>query len=338
MASAAARWHGVQVSQAARSAAAALPIGPGVYRFVDARNRTLYIGRAASLRNRVRSYWRDLGDRPRLAAMVRQIDSIQAVSCDSDHEAAWLERNLLQRQLPRWNRTPGGQEVEVFIRLDGSAASAGITVVHSHGSRVAATGSARVSYFGPYLGAARARLAVAGLHRIFPLGYAADTAAGAVKDMARQQGVASADRDALAAAIGAVLDREPAAVAGLQARLTSRRDAAAAVEAFELAGRMQSELDAIDWITRPQRVACCHHADADLAGWADGVLVRFEIRDGRMCGWWQQRCDSAAAAPLLAGTPPQWRGFTCRNAELAARLASCAASGASRPVRPARSN
>src|SRR5262249_56977330 len=76
------------------SARARLPSTPGVYRFRDAGGRVLYLGRAVQLRRRVGSYWTDLGDRSHLAAMVARIARIEAVSCDSEHEAAWLERNL----------------------------------------------------------------------------------------------------------------------------------------------------------------------------------------------------------------------------------------------------
>ena len=62
--------------------------------------------------------------------------------------------------------------------------------------------------------------------------------------------------------------------------------------------------------------------DADVCGWADGVLVCLEIRDGRMRGWRQRPCGPAAARPYLARTAPGWAGFARRNAELAARLCS----------------
>src|SRR5450755_2085705 len=120
---------------------AQLPHAPGVYRFRDARGRVLYIGRAADLRGRVASYWGDLGDRPHLAVMVARIARIEAVACDSGHEAAWLERNLLERALPPWNRTRGGQEVPVYIRLDERPVAPGLTVVH------AARPSAGIRYF-----------------------------------------------------------------------------------------------------------------------------------------------------------------------------------------------
>jgi hypothetical protein len=55
--------------------AAALPHGPGVYRFRDQAGRILYIGRAVRLRRRVLSYWGDLGDRVHLAPMVARPDA-----------------------------------------------------------------------------------------------------------------------------------------------------------------------------------------------------------------------------------------------------------------------
>lgn len=99
------------------AAIAKLPLTPGVYRFRDAGGRVLYIGRATALRRRVASYWGDLGDRGHLAPMVARIARVEAVACDSAHEAAWLERNLLETSLPPWNKGAGGQEAPVYIRL-----------------------------------------------------------------------------------------------------------------------------------------------------------------------------------------------------------------------------
>jgi len=145
-----------------------LPAGPGVYRFRDHNGRVLYVGRATELRSRVGSYWSDLRGRRHLTRMVAQVARIEAVACASVHEAAWLERNLLQASMPRWNRTPGGQENQVYIRLSrpraGRAAQAGrvLAVVY------AASPAPDVQYFGPYLGGVRTRQAVAALYRIRP--------------------------------------------------------------------------------------------------------------------------------------------------------------------------
>ena len=186
--------------------AACLPGAPGVYRFRDQAGRVLYVGRAVSLRRRVLSYWGDLGDRGHLAPMVARIARVEAVVCDSAHEAAWLERNLLQRRLPPWNRSRGGQEAEVWIRLCESARTPGVTVV-----RQPSPGD-----FGPYLGGQKVRDAVSGLGRVLPLAYAADGQAGTERDMARVRGASPGVRADLARTIAAVLSRDQAAVASVR--------------------------------------------------------------------------------------------------------------------------
>src|SRR5262249_6760515 len=169
------RWaHTVGSQGTPLVSAAALPQAPGVYRFRDRAGRVLYIGRAVSLRRRVLSYWGDLGDRAHLAPMVARIARVEAVTRDSAHEAAGLERDLPQHRRPPWNRTPGGQEAEVWIRLSASPRRPGLTVV-----RQPAPGD-----FGPYLGGQKVRDAVSGLGRVLPLGYAGDLRAATARDMA----------------------------------------------------------------------------------------------------------------------------------------------------------
>jgi excinuclease ABC subunit C len=291
-----------------------------VYRFRDAAGEVLYIGRAVNLRRRVTSYWGDLGDRAHLVAMVSRIGQVEAACCASEHEAAWLERNLLRHAAPRWNRAAaGGQEVEVYLRLDDTPGRPGLSVVHDEPPPARRDG---VRWFGPYLGGSRVRLAAAGLHRVFPLGYARAGATGTLGDLARERGVTGADRGPLAGAVAAVLGRQPAAVARARALLTARRDAAAQAQAYEVAGRIQAELAALDWVTCRQRAATLERLDADIAGWSDGVLVRFEMRDGRMSRWRQRAATRDEARPWLAGTPACWREFADGNAALAAVLAS----------------
>lgn len=303
-----------------RAAAARLPRAPGVYRFRDGRGRLLYVGRAGDLRGRVPSYWSagGGGDRPWLAPMVARIARIEAVVCDSRHEAAWLERNLLEHAPTPWNRALGGQEVPVFIRLDARAGSPGITVVHDP-LRASVAG---VRHFGPYLGGNKVRRAVSALRRTFPVDYAAGCRTGFGEDMGRALGVDPADRALLFQRLGALLDRDPVAVGALRAELAHGRDTAAQDLAFERAGRLHAELAAIDWIVAEQKVALLEPSDADIHGWAEGVLVRFEMRAGRLIGWRRRPCSESRARPKVAATPPEWSAFARRNAELAARLVS----------------
>jgi excinuclease ABC subunit C len=282
----------------------ALPTGPGVYRFRDSRGRVLYIGRAVNLRRRVASYWRDLRDRSHLGPMVAQIACVEAVSCATAHEATWLERNLLETAKPRWNRAVGGAEVPVYLRL-------------SDRLRVAHEVSTGARHFGPYLGGRKVRLAASALNRALPLDYADPSARGAAAEFARALGVSAADRDGLRRAVIAVLGRDPVAVAAVRAELLARRDRAADGRVYELAGRLQLELAAIDWVTAEQRVTALEPYDAEICGWCDGVLSRFTVRDGRLTRWSVRRC----ARPATDTTPPEWAEFARHNAELAAQLA-----------------
>jgi excinuclease ABC subunit C len=274
-----------------RAVAGRLPPAPGVYRFRDASGRVLYVGRAVELRRRVTSYWGELGDRAHLAPMVARVRRVEALVCDSAHEAAWLERNLLERRLPRWNRTPGGQEVPVYVCLRD-----GLTVLHEPPERVVC--------FGPYLGGTRVRQAVAALRRVLSLG-----------ELDRARGLVPADP----AAVAAVLEREPAAVAAVRAALEERRDEAAARLAFEVAARLQADLAAVDWLLAEQKVTGPDPVDLDAYGWSGGVLVRLGVRGGRLCEW-EQSGRPRPPAGLLAATPAGWRPFADRAAVLAARL------------------
>jgi excinuclease UvrABC nuclease subunit len=97
--------------------------------------------------------------------------------------------------------------------------------------------------------------------------------------------------------------------------------------AFEFAGRVQAELEAVDWITAEQKVTQAQPSDFDVLGWAGGVLVRFEVRAGRLSGWSQRACAAPAARRRLASASadpsPAWTDFARQTAELAALLSRC---------------
>lgn len=292
-----------------------LPDTPGIYQFRDDRGQVLYIGRAGSLRSRVASYWSDLRDRGHLVPMVARIARIEAVSCDSAHEAAWLERNLLETSLPPWNRTPGGQESAVFLRLDTGPVTPGLSVTF----RAAPADQSR--YFGPYLGGRRARHAVCGLNRLLPLSSTAARLGGAPQDLARARGAGAGDPMALIGPLTAILDRQPDAVRWATSQLERLRDRAASALAYEFAARVQAEIEALGWISSPQRVTSMDAASLTISGWSAGMLAQFRVRDGRLRSWSQRPCSLASAAPALAATPAAWTDFAQRNAELAASLA-----------------
>lgn len=295
-------------------AVAALPRAPGVYRFLDDRSRVIYLGRATDLRQRVASYWGDLADRRHLRRMVPQVAEVQAVRCASAHEAAWLERNLLERSRPRWNRVRGGLEVPTYLQLVRRGAVVTLLAAHGPGD------GAGVQGFGPYLGGNRARLAASGLDRALSLSYAGDRRGGFDRDMARVRGVAHGDLDARVAVAAGVLGRDPEALELVCAELVRRRDAAGAALAFELAARVDAELEALRWLVAEQRVTVAGGGDTCVHGWCDGVLVTFDVTAGRVSRWSQRPLTQTESVPLLARTDGCWRPFARQAAELAATL------------------
>jgi len=288
-------------------AVALLPTEPGVYRFRDDRGRVLYIGRAGSLRARVSSYWGRLPDRRHLRRMVPQIVRIEALVCASEHEAAWVERMLLEHRMPRWNRAVGGMENPVLVRLDVRAPS--LTVAHE---KVEAVG---VRWYGPYLGGTATRLAVSALQRVHPLTYARDRLTGTERDLARIHGVDRIEPAALVAAVDAVLSRDPVAVTTVRTSLEARRDDASGKELYEVAAAIQAEIEAVDWLTSPVRLVGT--PDLDLAAATDGVRVSLTFRGGRLRTWDQGPDDAPTSPPR-----PEWHDFLSRNASLAAALAA----------------
>src|SRR5690349_7682168 len=95
----------------------------------DAAGRVIYIGRSRDLAARVRSYWIDLRDRPHLARMLGRVHWVEPVVCESEHEAAFLESDLLERHRTHYNRTLG-MESCVWIRLDPQSAAPSLEVIH----------------------------------------------------------------------------------------------------------------------------------------------------------------------------------------------------------------
>ncbi|GAA3636734.1 hypothetical protein GCM10022223_64090 [Kineosporia mesophila] len=292
------------------AAVALLPAEPGVYRFRDDAGQVLYVGRAVHLRRRVGSYWGDLRDRPRLRRMMPQVARIEALVCDSGHEAAWAERNLLEHRKPRWNRVRGGLESPVWLRLDDSPVAPRLDFTFRPDPD-----DGRL-YFGPYLGSTRARTAISALARCYPLAYTGSRLIGAQRDLAATRGVTALDRPALLATVTAVLARSGEAVPSALKELQVRRDAAAGELLFELAARIQDELEALTWVTSPQRATVPGGADADLIGWSDGMQFRLRVKAGRIYDWHQK------ATPAQAGHCGEWSPFLRRNAGLAAKLAA----------------
>ncbi|MEE2996304.1 MAG: GIY-YIG nuclease family protein, partial [Pseudomonadota bacterium] len=80
-----------------------LPSGPGVYRMIDATGAPLYVGKAKSVRKRVKSYTRLAGLSERIRVMVAHTAHLEVVSTHTEVEALLLESNLIKQLRPRYN-------------------------------------------------------------------------------------------------------------------------------------------------------------------------------------------------------------------------------------------
>ena len=91
-------------SDSIKNALAVLPDKPGVYLMHDAEGKVIYVGKAVVLKNRVRSYFRNLASHtPKVKAMVAKIAEIETIITSSEVEALILECNLIKKYRPRYN-------------------------------------------------------------------------------------------------------------------------------------------------------------------------------------------------------------------------------------------
>jgi excinuclease ABC subunit C len=94
----------MQMSDIIQNQIQKLPKCPGVYFFKDASGEVMYVGKATSLRDRVRSYWsKELARGPLIEKMVGLICKIDFEKCDSEMEALILEANYIKHYLPKYN-------------------------------------------------------------------------------------------------------------------------------------------------------------------------------------------------------------------------------------------
>jgi len=139
----------------------ALPTKPGVYLFRDARGQVLYIGKAKSLRPRVRSYFQRGESRAAIAQLPDRVADLEVIVTDTEVEALHLEQNLVKRHRPPFN---------VRLRDDKSFPYIAVTVEDEY-PRVMFTRERHrrgVVYFGPYANAKKVRETLDVLNRVFP--------------------------------------------------------------------------------------------------------------------------------------------------------------------------
>ncbi|HSJ97655.1 MAG TPA: UvrB/UvrC motif-containing protein, partial [Myxococcota bacterium] len=280
-------------AQALEERAASLPQAPGVYLFRNQRGRVLYVGKAQSLRARVRSYLRDGGDgRARMPAMVELAADVDVVLTPSVKDALLLENELIKRHKPPFNVRLRDDKQYLGMRLDPRERWPRLTPVR----RFRADGAA---YFGPYTSSQALRGALSNLRRIFPLRSCSDPV---FRDYARRGRpcIEFEMKRCLGPCVGLV--DEPAyaeLVAGTALFLRGRSDellkdlqarmaAAAAAERFEEAARLRDRVAAVEQTLARQQMVSERGEDRDVFALArrggEIELHGLHVRGGRVAG------------------------------------------------------
>ena len=120
-----------------------LPNKPGVYIMKDKNDNIIYVGKAVSLKNRVRQYFRKTEKTERIKKMVSLIDHFEYIVVDNEAEALILECNLIKKNRPKFNVLLKDDKTYPYIKIDLKSDYPGVFITR----RVINDGS---KYFGPY--------------------------------------------------------------------------------------------------------------------------------------------------------------------------------------------
>src|SRR5687768_12238993 len=150
---------------------ARLPEQPGVYLWANAAGEALYVGKARSLRDRVRSYLAAYGISPRHDALLEEITRVEVIVTDSVMEALALENNLIKQRTPKYNILLRDDKNYPYLQLTTSEAFPRVLVARS----VEETGD---YYAGPFLPAKLARRTMSLSHRLFGIRSCNETITG----------------------------------------------------------------------------------------------------------------------------------------------------------------
>ena len=120
-----------------------LPNKPGVYVMRDKDDNIIYVGKAISLKNRIRQYFRKTNKTERIKKMVSLIDHFEYIVVDNEAEALILECNLIKKNRPKFNVLLKDDKTYPYIKIDVKSDFPGVFMTR----RVVNDGS---KYFGPY--------------------------------------------------------------------------------------------------------------------------------------------------------------------------------------------
>jgi len=279
-----------------------LPDNPGVYLFKNGQAEILYIGKAAVLADRVRSYFQKSADHsPKTSLLVGQVADLETMVTRSELEALILESNLVKRHKPPFNIVLRDDKQYPYVRLPIKDDFPRLSIVR----RVEKDGAL---YYGPYTPANALRETLKVIKHVFPLATCSIDIDGRAERaciefeikrcMAPCTGNQSKDDyHQIVKQVRHFLEgRDHELLDDLRARM----DAAAGREEFEEAARLRDRLFKIERMLEKQRVTQTSATDQDVIGLARQstavdlqiLFVRGGLLIGRKDFFWPQSADT----------------------------------------------
>jgi excinuclease ABC subunit C len=279
-----------QLAEALRLKLDSLPQNPGIYLMHDRDGKVIYIGKAKSLRSRVRSYFQDGANdgRRQFKALVRRIADLEYIITDSEQEALILEATQIKAYKPRYNILLKDDKKYPFIRITDEAFPRIFSTrdVVRDGSR----------YLGPYSNVRAMYTTLDLMHKIFPVRSCTyNLPSPSVKvcldfHIHRCDGPCEAKvdqaeyRDGVNRALRFLKGSNNEVVRELKGRM----EKAAADLKFERAGQYRDQLQALESMRARQKVVLDEPVDRDVIGLARADEAACccvqEIREGRLVG------------------------------------------------------
>jgi excinuclease ABC subunit C len=266
---------------------ATLPAAPGVYLMKDERGEVFYVGKAKSLRDRVRSYFSGADTRAFVALLEHLLADLEVVLTNSEKEALLVEDDLVKRYQPRFNVELTDDKRFLCLRLDARTPYPRLELVRRFGKDGA-------RYFGPYTSAASVREAIRLINRHFQLRTCSDNVFAARKRPCLQYQI----KRCPAPCVFALPDGEYAQNVENVIRFLSgdQRELLSALEVrmrerarelnFEAAAQLRDQIHAIERSLERQRVVTSDFARRDVVGlYREGPAVEIHvmrIREGRL--------------------------------------------------------
>ena len=268
----------------------ALPANPGVYLFKDEQGKIIYVGKAANLNNRVRSYFGTSSSlSSKIQQLVSKIQDIEFMITNSEQEALILECNLIKKYHPRYNVRLKDDKTFPYLKINVNEEWPGVYItrrIKNDGAR----------YFGPFASAGSVRKTLRLLKKIFPFRSCTKPINGSDKRPCLNYYI----HRCLGPCIGAVTKAEYQEVINqvilflegkqelVLRELNHRMTVAAQQLQFEKASLLRDQIQAIKRIIEGQKIAITLRGEQDAIALAQNggqaYIEIFFIRNNKLIG------------------------------------------------------